>query len=81
MMFVYALEDLKEGAELTTPYTTASTKRSKSLTKKWGFICACRLCELDERLGKAKAEQLQKLETKSDEIRFVCLLFSLLIIP
>jgi hypothetical protein len=74
MMFVYALEDLEEGAELTTPYTSFThsfAKRSDQLTKKWGFTCDCRLCELDGRLGKAKRVQLEKLEDKFEEIKFV----------
>ena len=62
LMLIYAVEDIKEGTELTVSYTYCEfyAQRKEAITKQWGFECNCRLCELDraDPGGEAKRKAL-----------------------
>lgn len=51
LMLIYAVEDIKEGMELTVSNADIDVQfyaqRKENITKKWGSECNCRLCELD----------------------------------
>jgi SET domain-containing protein len=50
LMMIRAICDLKKGDEVTVHYQPplhTYEQRSAVLESKWGFLCDCRLCELD----------------------------------
>jgi hypothetical protein len=67
---IRALCDLKKGDEVTVNYLSSLKtyeERHRGCTKKWGFQCECRLCELDRQEPPALAKERQKLAEKFAE--------------
>jgi hypothetical protein len=64
LMMIRTLVDLEKGDELTVnclPHWETYEERHHSCTKKWGFQCECRLCELDRQEPPELAKERQNL--------------------
>jgi hypothetical protein len=69
-MMIRALFDLKKGDEVTVNYVlplNTYEERHHLCTKKWGFQCDCRLCQLDRQEPPERAKERQKLLNKFAE--------------
>ncbi|KAI6177813.1 SET domain-containing protein [Aphelenchoides bicaudatus] len=69
---IYALEDMKEGEEVTLAYTSPLDEysiRQKILKDTYGFECKCELCELDSKDDKCaeRAEIFKSFSTFADK--------------
>ena len=69
VQYVYVVETITPGAEITITYTDALLPRRKrrlTLSTFWGFNCSCSLCSMHPSLtdaSDARLEQLSELET------------------
>ena len=73
LMLLYAIEDVKEGAELTTSYLDFDgefyAQRTENLKTKWNFECNCRLCELDRADPKGEIKRKKLLDEFKRELK------------
>lgn len=69
MLFLYALDDMEPGVELTTSYCRfyETLKERADKLKKYGFICSCRLCTLD-RANPVAEERREKLVAFTEQL-------------